>query len=252
MTTDQYIQEAAERLRSSQRLVILTGAGISKESGVPTFRDAIDGLWAKYDPAQLATPDAFRRNPKLVWDWYEYRRDLVRQAQPNPGHYALADLQRHFPGTRIITQNVDDLHERAGSTNIIRLHGSLAANRCFSDCQGSPTPVDIWALDWDINAGPPPCPHCGGWVRPDVVWFGEMLPSDQLEAATYASSSADVMLVVGTSGVVMPAANMPFIAKRARACVIEVNPVESQITSVADLWLPGPSGDVLPRLVEAL
>jgi NAD-dependent deacetylase len=252
MITEDFIQEAAARLRNSRRLVILTGAGISKESGVPTFRDAIDGLWAKYDPAQLATPDAFRRNPKLVWDWYEYRRDLVRQAQPNPGHYALADLQKRFPGTRIITQNVDDLHERAGSTDVIRLHGNLAANRCSSDCQGSPTPVDVSTLKWDKEAGPPPCPYCGQQVRPDVVWFGEMLPYDQMEAATYASASADVMLVVGTSGVVMPAANMPFIAKRARACIIEINPVESQITPIADLWLPGPSGAVLPRLLEAL
>jgi NAD-dependent deacetylase len=252
MTTEQLIHDAAKRLRKSRRLVILTGAGISKESGVPTFRDAVDGLWAKYDPAQLATPDAFRRNPRLVWDWYEYRRDLVRLAQPNPGHYALADLQRRFPGAQIITQNVDDLHERAGCMDVIRLHGSLAANRCFFDCQGSPTPVDISVLSWDGQSGPPPCPHCGQWVRPDVVWFGEMLPSDQMEAATYASASADVMLVVGTSGVVMPAANLPFIAKRARACVIEVNPVESQITPVADSWLPGPSGEVLPRLVEAL
>ncbi|MBC6937076.1 MAG: NAD-dependent deacylase [Chloroflexi bacterium] len=252
MMNPDLLQRAGERLLNSRSLAVLTGAGISKESGVPTFRDALDGLWARYDPAQLATPGAFARNPKLVWDWYEYRREMVRAAQPNPGHYALTALQKRFPHMRIITQNVDDLHERAGSAGVIRLHGSIAANRCFFDCQGSPTPVDISTLTWDKNSGPPCCPHCGRWVRPDVVWFGEMLPPDAIESATFASAHADVMLVVGTSGVVTPAANMPFIAKRAGAFIIEINPVESQITPIADIWLAGPSGEVLPRLVEAL
>lgn len=252
MMNPDLLQRAGERLLNSRSLAVLTGAGISKESGVPTFRDALDGLWARYDPAQLATPGAFARNPKLVWDWYEYRREMVRAAQPNPGHYALTALQKRFPHMRIITQNVDDLHERAGSAGVIRLHGSIAANRCFFDCQGSPTPVDISTLTWDKNGGPPCCPHCGRWVRPDVVWFGEMLPPDAIESATFASAHADVMLVVGTSGVVTPAANMPFIAKRAGAFIIEINPVESQITPIADIWLAGPSGEVLPRLVEAL
>lgn len=249
---EQLIQAACQRLRASRHLTVLTGAGISKESGVPTFRDAIDGLWAQYDPMQLATRDAFQRSPKLVWDWYEYRRELVRAAQPNPGHYALAELQRRFPHLRIITQNVDDLHERAGSTAVIRLHGNIAASKCFYNCQGSPTLVDVTSLEWDIAGGPPSCPHCGRWLRPDVVWFGEMLPPDQIEAASHASTDADVMLVVGTSGVVTPAATMPVIAKRSGACVIEVNPVESQITPIADIWLAGPSGEVLPRLLEAL
>jgi NAD-dependent deacetylase len=249
---DHLIQEAARRLAASRRLTVLTGAGISKESGVPTFRDAADGLWARYDPMQLATRDAFQRDPRLVWDWYEYRRGLVRQAQPNPGHYGLAAMQRRFPHVKLITQNVDDLHERAGSTDVIRLHGKLAASRCFFDCRGSPTSVDVSLLEWDRTNGPPRCPYCGRWVRPDVVWFGEMLPPDQVEAAAEASATADVMLVVGTSGVVTPAATMPVIAKRARAVIIEVNPVESEITPLADIWLAGPSGEVLPRLLEAL
>lgn len=252
MLTDQDIRRVADWLRASQRLTVLTGAGISQESGVPTFRDAIEGLWAQYDPAQLATREAFQRNPRLVWDWYQYRRGLVAQSQPNPGHSALAALERRFPALSLITQNVDDLHERAGSTNVIHLHGNIAANKCFRDCQGAPTRVDVAALTWDAASGPPACPYCGGWVRPDVVWFGEMLPTDALEAASAASVQADVMLVVGTSGVVTPAATLPFTAKRAGALVIEVNPAASQITPVADVWLAGPSGEVLPRLLEAL
>lgn len=242
----------ADGLRASQRLTVLTGAGISQESGVPTFRDAADGLWAQYDPMQLATRDAFQRNPRLVWDWYEYRRGLVGQSQPNPGHLALAALQQHFPALCLITQNVDDLHERAGSTGVIHLHGNIAANKCFNNCQGTPTPVDTAVLSWQADAGPPACPYCGGPVRPDVVWFGEMLPAAALEAANDASVRTDVMLVVGTSGVVTPAATLPLIAKRGGALVIEVNPVRSAITPVADVWLAGPSGEVLPRLLEAL
>ncbi len=252
MLTDQDILTAARQVRASQRLTVLTGAGISQESGVPTFRDATDGLWAQYDPMQLATRDAFQRNPRLVWDWYEYRRGLVGQAQPNPGHLALAALQQHFPGLCLITQNVDDLHERAGSTGVIHLHGNIAANKCFNNCQGTPTPVDTAGLSWQADDGPPACPYCGGPVRPDVVWFGEMLPAAALEAANDASIQADVMLVVGTSGVVTPAATLPLIAKRSGAVVIEVNPVRSAITPVADLWLAGPSGEMLPRLLEAL
>src|SRR5215813_8202761 len=149
MATDDLILQAANHIRTAKQLTILTGAGVSKESGVPTFRDAQEGLWAKFDPTQLATALAFMNDPNLVWEFYEYRREIMRPAQPNPGHYALAELQRRYPSTRIITQNVDDLHERAGSTDVIRLHGSTARNKCFFNCQGDPTLVDVSQIEWD-------------------------------------------------------------------------------------------------------
>lgn len=249
---DTLILKAARLIKDSKNIAVLTGAGISKESGVPTFRDAMDGLWARFDPQQLATPQAFRANPKLVWDWYEYRRDMVRKAQPNPGHHALAHLeQRHSPVT-IITQNVDDLHEQAGSGHIIHLHGSIARNKCFDNCQGANTLIDISTLTWDQENGPPACPYCGGWVRPDVVWFGEMLPPDAIDAAMTASAACDLMIVIGTSGLVTPAANMPSIAKRAGASLIEVNPDDSALTPIMDIKLKGASGVILPQIMDAL
>jgi NAD-dependent deacetylase len=252
MVDQTLIKRAANYIRTTHQLTILTGAGVSKESGVPTFRDALDGLWAKHDPKQLATASAFMHDPKLVWDFYEYRREIMRPAEPNPGHYALAELQRRYPNTRIITQNVDDLHERAGSTDVIRLHGNIAGNKCFYNCQGDPTPVDVSQIEWDQSSGPPPCPYCGRWVRPDVVWFGEMLPVDQIRRAKELLEVTEVMLVVGTSGVVSPSAEMPYMVKQRGAGVIEVNPYESEITPVADIWLAAPSGEALPLVVEAL
>jgi NAD-dependent deacetylase len=246
------ILEAAQRLREAKLLVVLTGAGVSKESGVPTFRDAMDGLWARFDPQQLATPMAFHANPKLVWDWYEYRRDLVRNVQPNPGHYAIAALEDVLPRVLVVTQNIDSLHQMAGSSDVIELHGNLKRNKCFAKCQGEPTLIEISALTWDSEAGPPACPHCGSWVRPDVVWFTERLPHEMLERAISLSNEADVMLVVGTSGVVQPAAQLPYYAKRNDAFVIDVNPMEDEIAPLADLFLQGPSGEILPMVVEAL
>lgn len=252
MVTDDQIRQAADLIKASERLVVLTGAGVSKESGVPTFRDALDGLWAQHDPMRLATPQAFAATPKLVWDFYEHRRKLMRPAQPNPAHKVLAELERRYATLQIITQNVDDLHEQAGSTRIIRLHGRISANKCSKNCQGDPTPIDVSKLQWDHERDVPRCPRCGAYVRPDVVWFGEMLPLDQLDAAKAASAQADLMLVIGTSGVVMPASEMPRITRRAGGKVIEINPVESEITPVADLWLGGAAGEVLPRVLAAL
>ncbi len=252
MSLEDLIQQSAKLIRSSQRLTALTGAGVSAESGISTFRDALTGLWAQYDPTRLATRQAFEDNPKLVWDFYEFRRELMRPAQPNPAHLALAELEHLYPNMQLITQNIDDLHERAGSHHVIRLHGRIEANRCSANCQGSPTPVDISQLTWDHEAGLPLCPYCGSPVRPDVVWFGEALPGDALDAAHNAAQHTDLMLVVGTSGVVRPAADLPEIAKRAGATIIEFNPVESAITPIADLWLPAPSGETLPRVLAAL
>jgi NAD-dependent deacetylase len=247
------IQQAADILRSSQRLAVSTGAGISKESGIPTFRDALDGLWANYDPQKLATPRGFRQDPKLVWDWYQYRRELLAEARPNPGHYALAEMEDLLPQVVVITQNIDGLHHQAGSSDIITLHGDITRNKCFDDCQGNPTYVDIEQLeDWDPEAGPPHCPHCGAWVRPAVVWFEELLPPGALERALQVSQQADVMLVIGTSGLVQPAASLPFAAKRGGARIVEVNPESSMLTPIADVHLAGPSGEMLPQVVAAM
>lgn len=254
MTVDQtLIDKAAGLLRGVERLAVLTGAGISKESGVPTFRDAMDGLWARYDPQQLATPQAFRRNPKLVWDWYAYRRELLANAAPNPGHYALVELEALIPKVVIITQNVDGFHRAAGSSDVIELHGNLSRDKCFADCRGNPTHVTPEeAVPPRNDEAPPRCPHCESYLRPDVVWFGEMLPPAALERGLQVSRSAQVMLVVGTSGVIQPAASMPYWAVKAGAKLIDVNPGEDEIGGAADVFLQGPSGEVLPRLVEAL
>ncbi|MBI5960754.1 MAG: NAD-dependent deacylase [Chloroflexi bacterium] len=246
------MREAALAIRRSHRLVVLTGAGISKESGIPTFRDALDGLWARYDPQQLATPSAFRRNPKLVWDWYHYRRGLLAQSQPNPGHYAIAELENLLPQVVVITQNIDGLHHKAGSHDVIPVHGDIQLNKCFADCQGDPTFIDITRLEWDPESGPPRCPHCGAYVRPAVVWFEEMLPHAALERAYELSATADVMLVVGTSGTVQPVASLPFLAYQSHAIVIEVNPEPTPITMVARWSLSGPSGVILPQVIAAI
>ncbi|MBN2304690.1 MAG: NAD-dependent deacylase [Anaerolineae bacterium] len=254
MSDDSLIREAARVLRGSQRLVILTGAGVSKESGIPTFRDALEGLWENYDAQQLATPDAFRRNPRFVWDWYQHRREMMAEARPNPGHEAIAALQNHLPQAVVVTQNIDGLHQMAGSQDVIELHGSLRRNKCFDNCQGNPTLINIHTLAWNpaTDDGPPPCPHCGGWVRPDVVWFHETLPPGALERAHLLCAAADVVLVIGTSGVVQPAANLPFVAARRNATIIEVNPELSQITAIARYYLPGPSGEIMPQVLAAM
>ncbi|GAB4412619.1 MAG: NAD-dependent deacylase [Anaerolineae bacterium] len=246
------VRAVAQLLRDSRLLVVLTGAGVSKESGIPTFRDALDGLWANYDPQRLATPRGFRRDPKLVWDWYQYRRTLIAQANPNAGHYAIAALERYVEQVVVITQNVDGLHQRAGSRDVIALHGDIQRNKCFANCQGDPTYVDISTLTWDEEAGPPRCPHCGAYVRPAVVWFEEMLPSDELERAMRLSQMADVMLVVGTSGQVQPAASLPFLAHDSGSVIIEVNPAITPISRIAHWRLAGPAAQVLPRVVATL
>jgi NAD-dependent deacetylase len=232
-------------LQSAQRITVLTGAGISAESGVPTFRDAQTGLWSNFKAEDLATPEAFERNPKLVWEWYAWRRELVAKAQPNPGHLALVELERRVPNFTLITQNVDGLHQRAGSRNIIELHGNITRTKCFEEN----VTVEKWEETGDV---PPRCPRCGGRLRPDVVWFNENLPEDAIEKAIATSRSCDLFFSIGTSSQVYPAASLPFEALDAGATVVEINPDETPLTPKADFALRGPSGVILPELMNSV
>lgn len=233
-------------LRDARRVVVLTGAGISAESGVPTFRDAMTGLWARFRPEDLATPEAFERDPKLVWEWYAWRRELVAQAEPNAGHRALVELEARVPEFLLVTQNVDGLHARAGSRNLVELHGNITRTKCFA-CERVAGEKDLVS-----DTAPPRCAHCGGMLRPDVVWFGEMLPAHALERAMQAVDACDLLLSVGTSTVVEPAASLPFYALRAGATVVEVNPDPTPLTARASFSLRGQAGVLLPALVQAI
>lgn len=232
-------------LKSSHHVVALTGAGISAESGVPTFRQAQTGLWSQYDPTELATPEAFDRNPKLVWEWYTWRRDLISQVQPNPGHFALVELEKYYPKFTLITQNVDGLHKLAGSKSVIELHGDIFRTRCSIE--------DILIPDWSESSKTPPhCPHCDGLLRPDVVWFGESLPQDALELALEAVRTCQVFLSIGTSTLVEPVASLPFMALNQGAIAVEINPQRTPFSPLANYSFPHPAGQVLPRLIEAI
>ncbi|MCB0174821.1 MAG: NAD-dependent deacylase [Anaerolineae bacterium] len=237
--------QVIETLRSAGHVAVLTGAGVSAESNIPTFRDAQTGLWAKYSPEELATPQAFRRNPQLVWDWYAWRRELVSRADPNPGHFALVELAGLVPKLTLITQNVDGLHQRAGSDDVIELHGSITRIVCSSDRRVAET----WS---EAGETPPRCPDCDSYLRPDVVWFGEALPNQALHRAFQAAETCDLFLSVGTSALVHPAASLPFTALERRTPTIEINPDETPLTPHATFVLPGPSGQILPALVAGL
>ena len=230
---------AKDLVRSARRITVLTGAGISAESGVPTFRGA-GGLWRDFRAEDLATPEAFSRDPVLVWEWYDWRRQLIAKAEPNAGHRALVKL-----GDRatIVTQNVDGLHERAGSTNVLRVHGSIWHVRCLR-CG-----VETEDLRVPLPQFPPLCP-CGGTLRPGVVWFGEGLPPAVWDNAEKAARNADLLLVVGTSAVVYPAASLVPLARRAGAKVVEINPGETPISATVDFSFRGAAGEVLPELIE--
>jgi len=235
-----------DALAAARKVTVLTGAGISAESGVPTFRDAMTGLWAQFRPEELATPEAFLRNPKLVWNWYAWRRERVARASPNAGHFALVELESRVPEFLLVTQNVDGLHARAGSCRMVELHGNIARTKCF-DCERTADEKDLAGDDV-----PPRCPHCGGMLRPDVVWFGEMLPANALEQAMRAARECEVLLSVGTSTVVEPAASLPFVALQSGAWVVEVNPDPTPLTPRARFALKGTAATMLPALVSAL
>jgi NAD-dependent deacetylase len=231
-----------DELKTARHVVVLTGAGISAESGVPTFREAQTGLWANYNPQELATPEAFKHNPKLVWDWYTWRRELAANAQPNPGHLALARMEALVPNLTVITQNVDSLHQRAGSRTVIELHGNI--NRII--CSRERTVVTEWAETDAV----PVCPDCGALLRPDVIWFGENLPTDALAVAYHAAGDCDIFLSVGTSALVQPAASLPVRAIEQSIMTIEINLNPTPLTSYVDYHLAGPSGEVLPKLLQ--
>jgi NAD-dependent deacetylase len=235
------IGQVRDWVRAAQRLAVLTGAGMSAESGVPTFRDAQTGLWAQFDPEQLATEDAFRANPKMVWDWYAFRRELIAKVEPNAGHRALARFaQRHLSRLTLITQNVDGLHQRAGSRGVLALHGNIFEDKWLD------APKACCNSDAAAAGSPPFCGRCGNLLRPDVVWFGEALPLRTLAAAEAAARECDLMLVIGTSGVVYPAAGL---ARMAAGKVVVINPEPTELDDTADTVLRGKAAQVLPQLM---
>lgn len=238
------LKQVAGYIKGCRRLVILTGAGVSKESGIPTFRDKLTGLWEGYDPTQLATPEGFLKDPPLVWRWYDWRRKLVSDAQPNAGHLAIAQLEQKM-STTVITQNVDQLHQRAGSRNVLELHGNILTFRCFD--RGHQADAEVIA-----GLESPPLCQCGSPLRPNVVWFGEALPRAVLAEANIATSNCDLMLVVGTSALVQPAASLPYLALDRGAKVVEINPNETPLSDDASVFLKGASGEVMPQLVSLL
>ncbi len=232
-----------KKLKSAKKVVVLTGAGVSAESGVSTFRDP-QGLWANFKPEELATPEAFRRNPKMVWEWYAWRRAKIKEVKPNPGHYALAEMEKIFPEFALITQNVDGLHHLAGSKNILELHGNIRRNKCFQ-CE------KLFLQEIESKEIPPRC-GCGGFLRPDVVWFGELLPVGVMEKSYELSQNCELFFSIGTSALVQPAASLPIYAKRSGAYVVEINPQATEISYLVDETLLGKSGEVLPQIVSAL
>lgn len=231
---------------------MFTGAGVSAESGIATFRDALTGLWERFDAEALATPEAFRRDPELVWGWYEWRRAQVMKAQPNDGHIAIARLEQIVPKLTLITQNVDDLHERAGSLAPLHLHGSLFTPHCVRCGKAAKIGAPAAQPEGGARLAPPACAKCEGSIRPGVVWFGEALPTKALARAFAAANSCDCLLSVGTSSLVHPAAQIPFEAKRAGATVIQVNPGSTALDEIADFNLRATAATALPALVEAL
>ena len=242
-----------DSLRSARHVMVLSGAGISAESGLATFRTPQTGLWERFRPEELATPQAFRRDPALVWGWYEWRRMQVMRASPNPAHRAVADLQSLVPELTLVTQNVDDLHERAGSERVVHLHGRIGQPYCES-CR-LPHALGPEIPDEPENGrslDPPSCLHCKGNVRPGVVWFGESLPTSEWEAAQDAAARCDAFFCIGTSSLVQPAASLINVAMHAGAITIQINPNPTGLESQVTYEFPFAAGTVLPAIVEGL
>ena len=241
----EFREEFLDKLSEAKSIVFFTGAGFSAESGIPTFRGE-KGIWNKLKPEELASFDAFMRNPNMVWEWYQYRRGIIDDTGPNPGHESIVQLEKYYD-TKVVTQNVDNLHRRAGSKTIFELHGNIERNYCI-DCNY------IYNLKDDISISNkvPRCKKCGGLVRPDVVWFGEMLPQETFADAEKAAEECDICFVAGTSAVVYPAAYIPLSAKQMGAYVVEINIERTEFSRHADYSIYGKTGEVLPKLVEAV
>lgn len=241
-----------ELARAARRVCVLSGAGMSAESGVPTFRDQQVGLWQQYDPLEIASPTAWREAPERVWAWYAWRASMVRRAEPNAGHRAIGAWQgREGVQLDVVTQNVDDLHERGGATVLSHVHGDLFALRC-ADCE-APSDATYPELDEPVESlDPPTCATCGGMVRPGVVWFGEAVPREEFYASVEAAQQADLVIVVGTSGMVHPAATTPHLAGARGVPVVEINPRETEVTEAADQVWRETAARALPALVAAL
>lgn len=238
------LDQLCDLVSSCTRAVVLTGAGISAESGVPTFRGK-EGLWGKFRAEELATMEAFMANPKIVWEWYNWRRSLISEVSPNAGHYALVELAGYFDSFTLVTQNVDGLHRLAGSADVLELHGNIHRNKC----------VKCGALQREQAIDPdriPRCATCGGQIRPDVVWFGEMLPGEIIDAAFRRSERAELFFSIGTSAIVHPAASLPLTARQCGATLVEINPEETPLSGLADIRIDRRSGEFLPILLEAL
>jgi NAD-dependent deacetylase len=235
-------------LRNARKILVLTGAGMSAESGVPTFRDAQSGMWAKLRPEDLATPEAFRRHPRVVWDWYAERRANISRVQPHAGHYALVDMETCFDSMLLVTQNVDGLHQRAGSMDVVELHGNIMRSICS---ETGKTIENSWI---EANPGRPPVSphHPRGYARPAVVWFGELLPAGAMERASSAALECDVCFSIGTSSLVQPAASLPVIALRSGSAVIEINPTPTSLSELADFSLQAMAAEALTAISFAL
>jgi NAD-dependent deacetylase len=244
MSTTAFSRNLLDRLLKADEVVAFTGAGVSAESGVPTFRGT-DGIWSKFKPEELASMEAFMRNPALVWEWYAHRRAIMGDVRPNAGHEALARMEPLFSRFTVVTQNIDNLHRRAGSRRVHELHGNIERSYCMTCLKQAP------GLELPGRGSIPRC-ACGGVIRPDVVWFGEMLPEEEWEASMAAAGRADVFFSIGTSAVVYPAASLPYAAKRSGAYLVEINPEPTPLTPTSDEYLQGPSGSILPELCELL
>ncbi len=238
------LRDISQKIKSSKRIIIFTGAGISKDSGIQTFRDE-DGLWKNFDPQKLATLDGFLKDPVMVWKWYISRIEKIKQAKPNMGHYFVANIEKINKATFVITQNIDGLHKKAGSKNVIELHGNVEQIKCLKCTYKKPYD------DTDFSVLPPKC-ICGSLLRPDVVWFGEALPYESLIKAFNLAELADLAIIIGTSNLVYPAAEIPFIAKRNRSFIIEINPERTVLTPYVDIYLNNPSKDAYEMLISLL
>jgi NAD-dependent deacetylase len=234
--------DVLRRIRNAKSASVLTGAGVSAESGIPTFRGA-GGIWEKYDFTKLATPQGFKEDPRLVWEWYQLRQKEIKKAKPNAAHIAIVHMEDHFPRFSVLTQNIDGMHKKAGSRNVVELHGSIWRMRCSRD--------GLTIQNDDPVTEIPPMCQCGSILRPDVVWFGEQLSPDVVDEASRVANESEVMFVVGTSAVVYPAAALPAITKNSGGLVIEINLEPTDITSYADVSLFGPAGEMLPALWNA-